>query len=204
MVDTIELRTDIIGKCRFAQIRRKGGQTRRLPLGSARPLPDFAHIVFRGIDPEDRAEDAQDILGIWPIVPDHREVSRTPADATSLELRFKACNASVKEGQSDKQPGSGRRRTNRAGSAALVASDLVAGTQEQGFGFGRSLETPFPARSLHDVPCRRGPSILRRKRREGTNHDVRRTGAEGEERIIVPTVHSANHPSALKALSQSA
>ena len=31
MVDTIELRTDTIGKCRFAQIRRKGGQAKRLP-----------------------------------------------------------------------------------------------------------------------------------------------------------------------------
>ncbi len=30
MVDTIELRTDTIGKCRFAHIRRKGGQTARL------------------------------------------------------------------------------------------------------------------------------------------------------------------------------
>lgn len=33
MVDTIELRTDTIGKYRFAQIRREGSQTpRRLPL----------------------------------------------------------------------------------------------------------------------------------------------------------------------------
>ena len=32
MVDTIELRTDTIGKYRFAQIRREGSQTPRLPL----------------------------------------------------------------------------------------------------------------------------------------------------------------------------
>ena len=171
--------------------------------GTEFAVDEAADIVFRGVIPNERPADAHDILGTWRIVSDHREMSRTPADASALEALLKARHASIMEGRPDRQPGTFKQAVNRAGSTVFVAPDLVAGTLTQGFDLCRSLETPFQRAvfmkflisEIH--PFRDGNG---RTARIMMNVEL---AAAGEERIIVPTVYRANYLSALKALSQS-
>ena len=171
--------------------------------GTEFAVDEAADIVFRGVIPNERRADARDILGTWRIVSDHREMSRTPTNASALEALLKARHASIMEGRPDRRPGFFKQAVNRAGSNSLVAPDLVAGTMAQGFDLFRSLETPFQRAvfvkflisEIHPFPDGNG-----RTARIMMNVEL---VAGGEERIIVPTVYRANYLSALKALSQS-
>ena len=49
--------------------------------GTEFAVGEAADIVFRGIIPKERPEDAHDVLGTWRIVSDYREMNRIPADA---------------------------------------------------------------------------------------------------------------------------
>ena len=171
--------------------------------GTEFAVDEAADIVFRGVIPNERPADAHDMLGTWRIVSDHREMSRTPADAPEVEVLLKARHASIMEGRPDKQPGAFKQVENRAGATVFVAPDLVAGTLAQGFDLCRSLETPFQravfmkflVSEVHPFSDGNG-----RTARIMMNAELL---AAGEERIIVPTVYRANYLSALKALSQS-
>lgn len=171
--------------------------------GTEFAVDEAAGIVFRGIIPNERPADAHDILGTWHIVSDHREMSRTPADAPALEALLKARHASIMGGRSDRRPGTFKQEENRAGSTVFVAPDLVAGTLAQGFDLCRSLESPFQravfmkflVSEVHPFSDGNG-----RTARIMMNVEL---AAAGEERIIVPTVYRSNYLSALKALSLS-
>ena len=170
--------------------------------GTEFAVGEAADIVFRGVIPDERPEDAQDILGTWHIVSDDREMHRIPADASALEALLKARHAAILEGRPDRRPGAFKQAENRAGSTVFVAPDLVAGTLAQGFGLCRSLETPFQRAvfmkfliaEVHPFPDGNG-----RTARTMMNAEL---VAAGEERIVVPTAYRANYLSALKALSQ--
>lgn len=171
--------------------------------GTEFAVDEAAGIVFRGVIPIERPADAHDILGTWRIVSDHREMSRTPADAPALEALLKARHASIMRGRSDRRPGTFKQEENRAGSTVFVAPDLVAGTLAQGFDLCRSLESPFQravfmkflVSEVHPFSDGNG-----RTARIMMNVEL---AAAGEERIIVPTVYRSNYLSALKALSLS-
>lgn len=170
--------------------------------GTEFAIEEAADIVFRGVIPNERPEDAHDVLGTWRIVSDDREMHRTPADAATLEALLKARHAAIMESRPDKLPGAFKQTENRAGSTVFVAPDLVAGTLAQGFDLGRSLETPFQRAvfmmfliaEVHPFADGNG-----RTARIMMNAEL---VAAGEERIVVPTVYRANYLSALKALSQ--
>ena len=170
--------------------------------GTEFAVEEAADIVFRGVIPDERPADAHDILGTWRIVSDHREMSRTPANASELEALLKARHASIMEGRPDRRPGTFKQAENRAGSTVFVAPDLVAGTLAQGFDLFRSLETPFQravfmkflVSEVHPFSDGNG-----RTARIMMNVEL---AAAAEERIVVPTVYRANYLSAVKALSQ--
>ncbi len=171
--------------------------------GTEFAVDEAADIVFRGVIPNERPADAHDILGTWRIVSDHREMSRTPADASAMEALLKARHASITEGRPDRRPGTFKQEENRAGSTVFVAPDLVVGTLAQGFDLCRSLESPFQravfmkflVSEVHPFSDGNG-----RTARIMMNVEL---AAAGDERIIVPTVYRANYLSALKALSLS-
>ena len=170
--------------------------------GTEFTVGEAADIVFRGVIPNERPEDAHDILGTWHIVSDDREMHRIPSDAAVLEALLKARHAAIMEGRPDRQPGAFKQVENRAGATVFVAPDLVAGTLAQGFDLYRSLETPFQRAvfmkfliaEVHPFADGNG-----RTARAMMNAEL---VAAGEERIVVPTVYRANYLSALKALSQ--
>ena len=170
--------------------------------GTEFAVEEAADIVFRGIIPNERPEDAHDVLGTWRIVSDDREMRRTPADAVTLEALLKARHAAILESRPDKRPGIFKQVENRAGSTVFVAPDLVTGTLAQGFDLCRSLETQFQRAvfmmfliaEVHPFADGNG-----RTARIMMNSELVKAG---EERIVVPTAYRANYLSALKALSQ--
>ena len=183
--------------------------------GTEFAVEEAADIVFRGVIPNERPEDAHDVLGTWRIVSDDLEMHKTPADATTFGALLKARHAAIMESRPAKRAGAFKQTENRAGSTVFVAPDLVAGTLAQGFDLftwierrqveqrhGRSLETPFQravfmmflVAEVHPFADGNG-----RTARIMMNAEL---VAAGEERIVVPTVYRANCLSALKALSQ--
>ena len=171
--------------------------------GTEFAVEEAADIVFRGVIPNERPQDAHDVLGTCGMVSDAREMSRTPENADDLSRLLKARHAAIMESRPDKGPGTFKIMDNRAGSTVFVAPDLVAGTLEQGFALSRSLETPFQrsvfimflVSEVHPFADGNG-----RAARVMMNAEL---VATGEERIVIPTVYRANYISALKALSQS-
>ena len=170
--------------------------------GTEFAVEEAADIVFRGIIPNERPEDAHDVLGTWRIVSDAEEMRRTPQDGPTLLRLLRARHAAIMERRPDKRPGEFKLAGNRAGHTVFVAPDLVDGTIEQGFSIFRSLETPFQravfamflVAEVHPFADGNG-----RTARIMMNAEL---VAAGEERIVIPTVYRSNYLSALKALSQ--
>ena len=170
--------------------------------GTKFAVEEAADIVFRGVIPNERPEDAHDVLGTWRIVSDAEEMRRTPQDRAALVRLLRARHAAIMERRPDKRPGEFKLAENRAGSIVFVAPDLVDGTLDQGFDLCRSLETPFQRAvfamfliaEVHPFADGNG-----RTARIMMNAEL---VAAGEERIVVPTVFRSHYLSALKALSQ--
>ena len=170
--------------------------------GTEFAVEEAADICFRGVIPNERPEDAHDVLGTWRIVSDAEEMRRTPQDRAALVRLLRARHAAIMERRPDKRPGEFKLAENRAGSIVFVAPDLVDGTLDQGFDLCRSLETPFQRAvfamfliaEVHPLADGNG-----RTARIMMNAEL---VAAGEERIVVPTVFRSHYLSALKALSQ--
>jgi hypothetical protein len=170
--------------------------------GTEFAVDEAEDIVFRGMIPKARPQDAHDVLGTWRIVSDQREMSRIPRNFDELVGLLKTRHALIMEGRPEKGPGQFKTDPNRAGSTQFVAPDLVKGTLAQGFEMYRGLVTPlhraifmmFVVSEVHPFTDGNG-----RAARIMMNAEL---VSAGENRIIVPTVYRNNYLMALKALSQ--
>jgi fido (protein-threonine AMPylation protein) len=170
--------------------------------GTEFAVEEAVNIVFNGVIPRDRPEDAHDILGTFRIVSDTTQMARTPRDFDSFVLLLKERHAACMAMRPDKMPGRFKSKENRAGSTFFVAPDLVLGTLEKGFEIYRGLELAlhraifmmFVVSEIHPFVDGNG-----RLARIMMNAEL---VAQGEQRIIIPTVFRNNYVSTLKALSQ--
>ena len=159
-------------------------------------------IVFRGVIPAERPEDAHDVLGTWRIVSDLEEMSRRPTSADELVRLLRSRHAAIMEARPEKGPGVFKTGANRVGASHFVAPVLVEGTLEQGFLLSRSLESPlqraifmmFLVAEVHPFADGNG-----RTARIMMNAEL---AAAGEQRIIIPTVYRNNYLVALRGLTQ--
>ena len=171
--------------------------------GTEFEVAEAADIVFHNVIPQDRPEDAHDVLGTWRIVSDPVEMTRTPKTVDALFDLIKKRHAILMQSRRDKLPGSFKRASNRAGQTVFVAPDQVEGTLARGFQFYPSLTTPL-ARAIYMMflisevhPFADGNGRIARIM---MNAEL---VAGGEERIIIPTIFRSNYLSALKAHSLS-
>jgi len=172
--------------------------------GTKFEVSEAADIVFRGVIPQGRPEDAHDVLGTWRVVSDRTVLARTPRDVPALFRLLRQHHAAIMDARPDKRPGEFKEEGSRAGATVFVSPDLVAGTLAQGFDFYRNLDSPF-ARAVFMMfmvsevhPFADGNG---RVARIMMNAEL---GAADEERIIIPTVYRNNYLAALKALSHNA
>jgi fido (protein-threonine AMPylation protein) len=171
--------------------------------GTEFAIEEAMDIVFNGVIPSERPEDAHDILGTFRIVSNHTRMSRTPRDFESFLSLLKERHAECMAMRQDKMPGQFKTMENRAGSTLFVAPGLVLGTLEKGFEIYRGLESAlhraifmmYLVSEVHPFVDGNG-----RIARIMMNAEL---VAQDEQRIIIPTVYRNNYLSALKAFSQS-
>jgi len=192
----------------------RSGEQRYLPFfeayfsnfieGTEFEVDEAAAIVFDGRIPQDRPEDAHDVLGTFRVVADRAEMRRTPATFEQLIEILRSRHARVMEGRPDKSPGAFKATQNRAGETLFVAPELALGTLARGFDLLRALPDPFQravfmmflVSEVHPFVDGNG-----RVARIMMNAELI---AAGERRLVVPTVFRSNYLAGLKALSHSA
>jgi prophage maintenance system killer protein len=170
--------------------------------GTEFAVDEAEDIVFRGLIPKSRPEDAHDVLGTWRVVSDESEMSRVARSFEQLAELLKSRHAAIMGGRPDKRPGQFKTEPNRAGSTLFVAPELLQGTLDKGFEIYRGLTSPlhraivmmFLISEVHPFADGNG-----RVARIMMNAEL---VAAGESRIIIPTVYRNNYLMALKALSQ--
>jgi hypothetical protein len=159
-------------------------------------------IVFRGRIPQQRPQDAHDILGTYAIVASTREMSRTPRSVEELLLLLTERHARIMAGRPDKRPSFFKETGNRAGATVFVPPPLVEGTLASGFEMMNSLSDPlhramfmmFLVSEVHPFDDGNG-----RVARVMMNAEL---VAKGEQRIIIPTAYRENYLMGLRALSR--
>lgn len=169
--------------------------------GTEFAVEEAREIVFEGVIPPARPEDAHDVLGTYRLVSDPTEMSRLPDDASDLVALLKSRQKVLLEGRPDKHPGVFKNEPNRVGAVEFVAPPLVEGTLREGFNFYRRLTSPF-ARAVFQMflvsevhPFDDGNGRIARVM---MNAEL---VAAAEQRIIVPQVYRNNYLMALRALS---
>ncbi|MBE0532146.1 MAG: Fic family protein [Rhodospirillales bacterium] len=171
--------------------------------GTEFSVEEAEEIVFGGVIPQERPDDAHDILGTYRIVSDPQEMRTAPSDFAEFLALLSRRHTILMEARPEKNPGVFKTRTNRAGNTVFVAPDLVAGTLEKGFDFLQGLgeafhRAVFTMALISEVhPFTDGNG---RAARIMMNAEL---VAGGQERIIIPTAYRTDYLGALKALSHS-
>lgn len=171
--------------------------------GTEFSVDEAREIVFDGVIPTERPEDAHDVLGTFRVVSDDNELSRVAADFPEFLDLLRSRHARIMEGRPDKNPGVFKKKGNQAGNTIFVAPDLVNGTLERGFEFLQALGEPFHrATFMMFLVSEVHPFVDGNGRvaRAMMNSEL---VSRGEERIIIPTAYRTDYLSALKAISQS-
>lgn len=169
--------------------------------GTEFSVQEAEDIVFEGLIPAERPDDAHDVLGTFRIVSDDAEMSKSPSDFGEFLDLLRYRHATIMEARQDKRPGEFKAKNNQAGNTVFVAPELVPGTLEKGFAFFQGLGEPFQRAAfmmtlvteVHPFADGNG-----RVARVMMNAELVRAS---EERIIVPTAYRSDYLGALKALS---
>lgn len=170
--------------------------------GTEFSVEEAENIVFNGVIPQERPDDAHDVLGTYRVVSDQAEMRKLPSDFDAFLTLLRHRHAAIMEGRPDKNPGVFKAIANRAGNTVFVEPDLVVGTLEQGFAFLQGLGDPYRravfmmllVSEVHPFADGNG-----RAARIMMNAEL---VAGGQERIIIPTSYRTDYLGALKALSR--
>ena len=165
-------------------------------------VEEAVDIVFHGVIPSERPEDAHDILETYRVVADEDQMARTPRNYDDFIASLKQRHARIMAMRPGKMPGQFKEIVNRAGSTQFVLPSLVRGTLAKGFELYQGIEPPlhraiymmFLVSEVHPFADGNG-----RVGRVMMNSEL---VAAGEQKIIVPTVYRNNYITSLKALSQ--
>ncbi len=172
--------------------------------GTEFEVEEAEEIVFGGVVPEGRPEDAHDILGTFRVVTDPELRARIPVGADDFAEMLRLLNRHILEGRPDKAPGEWKQRANRAGGTSFVAPGLVLGTLREAWrfyetlpaGFPRALFAMFAVSEIHPFADGNG-----RVSRALLNAEL---SAAGQCRIVIPLCFRADYLGALRAMSRQA
>jgi hypothetical protein len=170
--------------------------------GTEFELREAERIVFQRAVPEDRLEDAHDVLGTFDLVNDAAERRRTPDGPEDHLDLLRSHHALMLERRPRVSPGAFKTRVNRAGSTTFVHPDLVVGTLTEGYryyetlpsGLARAIFMMFLVGEVHPFTDGNG-----RVARVLMNAELT---AAGEQRIVIPIAYRDNYLQGLRALSR--
>lgn len=170
--------------------------------GTRFEIEEAEAIVFDGIVPDTRPDDAHDILGTFAIVSDPNEMRRVPRTFDQLVTLIQSRHAVMLARRREASPGSFKTSPNRAGDTHFVDPSYVGGTLKKGFELYEGLEPGLPrgvfiAFLVSDVhPFVDGNGRISRIM---LNAELE---SERQGSIIIPTVFRDDYLQALRALSR--
>jgi fido (protein-threonine AMPylation protein) len=164
---------------------------------------DEAHdVVFSGVEPQERPEDAHDIRGTFAVVSsesDMRTVPRSPDELIDILLRR---HKTIMEARPSAGAGYFKTRRNKAGGTTFVEPDLVKGTLEKGFECWRSLSDPFARAVMAMFVVSEVHPFADGNGRVGRVMMNAELEAASQTPIMIPIVYRNNYLQALKAASR--
>lgn len=169
--------------------------------GTEFSVEEAENIVFKGVIPQERPDDAHDVLGTYRIVSDQAEMRKLPSDVDGFLALLSRRHAAIMEARPDKNPGMFKTMTNRAGNTVFVAPDLVTGTLEKGIAFLQGLGEPFHRAAFMMLLVSEVHPFADGNGRAARIMMNAELVAGGQERIIIPTSYRTDYLGALKALS---
>jgi hypothetical protein len=170
--------------------------------GTEFSIDEAEAIVTSGEIPDDRPEDAHDVLGTFEAVRDQVLRVATPGSVEELFELLERRHRLVMGGRPDKRPGQFKERPNQAGSYIFVVPTLVQGTLVEGFkrladlppGFARAAFELFLISEVHPYDDGNGRVARAAMCAELTSVD--------EARIVIPIVFRNEYQTALRNLSR--
>ena len=170
--------------------------------GTEFSIDEAEEIVRSGKIPEDRPEDAHDVIGTFEAVHAPGLRAATPATVEELFELLERRHRLVMGGRPDKRPGEFKEKPNQAGSYVFVAPRLVEGTLVEGFkrladlppGFARAAFELFLVSEVHPYDDGNGRVARAAMCAELTAVD--------QARIVIPIVFRNEYQTALRTLSR--
>jgi fido (protein-threonine AMPylation protein) len=164
-------------------------------------VDEAREIVFGGLVPSERPEDAHDVLETYRVVSDSQEMRRRPSTLDELLDLLRARHARMMGARPEKSPGELKKRPNRAGSTEFVAPHLVVGTLERAMYHLSSVEDPFArAVMMMFAVSEVHPFVDGNGRVARIMMNAELEGAR-EHRIVIPTVFRTEYLSSLRAMT---
>lgn len=172
--------------------------------GTEFKLWEAEEIVFNNAVPDQRFEDAHDVLGTYELVADPEKRGRVPKDAPDLIGLLRSHHAIMLAQRPRARPGEFKTRANQAGGTSFVHPDLVVGTLAEGFrfyealppGLARAIFMMFLVAEVHPFTDGNG-----RVARVLMNAELT---AAGLQRIVIPLPYRRDYLQGLRALSRGA
>jgi hypothetical protein len=172
--------------------------------GTEFSIDEAEAIVASGEIPDDRPEDAHDVLGTFEAVHDPVLRAASPDTVDELFELLERRHRLVIGGRPDKRPGQFKEKPNQAGSYVFVAPRLVEGTLVEGFkrladlppGFARAAFELFLISEVHPYDDGNG-RVARAAMCAGLT-------AVDQARIVIPIVFRNEYQTALRNLSREA
>lgn len=169
--------------------------------GTEFSVEEAEDIVFNGVIPSERPDDAHDVIGTYRIISQESEIRRGLTDFDDFLDVLRARHASIMAARLDKGPGMFKTTINQAGNTIFVAPELVIGTLAKGYALLEALREPFQRAAfmmtlvseVHPFTDGNG-----RAARVMMNAELVRGN---QERVIIPTAYRTDYLGALKALS---
>lgn len=170
--------------------------------GTEFAVDEAEEIIFEGLIPEGRFEDAHDVLGTFELVNDRERRARVPDDADDLLDLLRSHHGLMLARRPAARPGSFKAKPNKAGGTTFVHPDLVEGTLSEGFrylkplqtGLSRAIFVMFLISEVHPFTDGNG-----RLGRVFMNAELT---AAGEQRIAIPLSFRDDYLQGLRALSR--
>ena len=172
--------------------------------GTEFTVEEAERIVFEGEIPQQRPQDAHDILGTYRLVAEPNERGRAPSSSDELVEILRSQHAAMLRDRPEIGPGQWKTESNRAGSTYFVDPELVEGTLREGFrfydslppGFARACFAMFLVSEVHPFADGNGRAARLLMNSELT--------AASHQRIIVPTAARDDYLYALRGMTHNA
>ncbi|HEX4345118.1 MAG TPA: Fic family protein [Solirubrobacteraceae bacterium] len=169
--------------------------------GTRFTVQEAADIVFHGIVPTQRPDDARDIQGTFQLIHPPATDASSPHTSDELIELLRLRHRIMLTGRPEVNPGEFKTENNQAGGTTFVDRKLVLGTLREGFrfylglpdGLTRAVFIMFLITEIHPFADGNG-----RIARVFMNAELT---AAGQQRIVVPTGYRQNYLSALSGLS---